>query len=68
MVNAMSKGKVKRLRLTLTRSLIGRLKVHRQCVNGLGLRRPQQSVELDATPENLGMIRKAAFLLKVEEI
>ncbi len=58
----------KRIKLTLIRSLFGRLRVHRQCVNGLGLRRMHQSVEIAATPENMGMVRKAAFMLKVEEV
>ena len=58
----------KRIKLTLVRSLFGRLRVHRQCVNGLGLRRMHQSVEIAATPENMGMVRKAAFMLEVEEV
>jgi len=58
----------KRIKLTLIRSLFGRLRVHRQCVNGLGLRCMHQSVEIAATPENMGMVRKAAFMLKVEEV
>lgn len=58
----------KQLKLTLVRSLFGRLKVHKDCVHGLGLRRPHQSVQVAATPENMGMIRKAAFMLKIEEV
>jgi large subunit ribosomal protein L30 len=58
----------KQIRVTLIKSTFGRLRMHRNCVNGLGLTRMHQSVQLPATPENLGMVRKAAFMLKVEEI
>lgn len=57
-----------RLRLTLVRSIHGQLKQHKNNVNGLGLRKMHQSVEIDATPENLGMVRGSAHMLKVEEI
>jgi len=57
----------KTLRVSLTRSLIGRLRSHKACVQGLGLRRIGQTVEVLDTPENRGMIRKAHYLLAVEE-
>lgn len=57
-----------RIRVTLVRSLAGRIRNHRDCVRGLGLRRIRQSVELDATPAIMGMVNKAAFMLKVENI
>ncbi len=68
MVNTMSNSNDKQIRVTLVRSLFGRLQMHRQCVNGLGLRRMHQSVELTATPEIMGMVRKASFMLKIEEL
>ena len=37
-------------------------------VNGLGLRKPHQSVVIAATPQNMGMVNKAYYLLKVEEV
>jgi large subunit ribosomal protein L30 len=58
----------KQLKLTLIRSPFGRLKMHKDCVRGLGLRRVYQTVEVKATPEILGMVRKAGFMLKVEEV
>lgn len=57
----------KQIKVTLVRSPFGRLKVHRDCVRGLGLRRLQHSVTLNDTPEVRGMINKASFLLRVEE-
>ncbi len=57
----------KSVRVTLVRSLIGRLPRHRACARGLGLRRLRQTVEVEDTPQNRGMIRKVEYLLKVEE-
>ena len=45
----------------------GRLKNHKDCVTGLGLRRIGHSVEVLDTPSNRGMINKANYLLQVEE-
>jgi large subunit ribosomal protein L30 len=56
-----------KLKVTLIKSRHGRLKAHRACVAGLGLRRINQSVVVADTPENRGMINKASYLLRVEE-
>jgi large subunit ribosomal protein L30 len=56
-----------KLKVTLIKSRHGRLKAHRACVAGLGLRRINQSVVVADTPENRGMINKASYLLHVEE-
>ena len=57
----------KSLRITLTRSLHGRLKKHQACARGLGLRRMHQTVEVIDTPENRGMINKISYMLRQEE-
>ena len=57
----------KTVRVTLVRSVNGRLRRHKACVLGLGLRRMHQSVEVEDTPCTRGMIRKVAYLLQVEE-
>jgi large subunit ribosomal protein L30 len=57
----------KRVRVTLVRSLSGRLVRHQACVRGLGLRRLHQSVEVEDTPSVRGMINQVSYLLKVEE-
>ena len=57
-----------KLKVTLVKSTNGRLKNHQACVRGLGLRRMHQSVVVDGTPENRGMINKAYYMLKVEEV
>jgi large subunit ribosomal protein L30 len=56
-----------KLKVTLVRSKHGRLKAHRACVAGLGLRRMHQTVEVVNTPENRGMINKVSYLLRVED-
>lgn len=59
---------IKTLRVTQVRSSNGRLDSHKACLRGLGLRKPHHSVEVQGTPEVLGMISKVSYLLKVEEI
>ncbi len=58
----------KKLRLTLVRSLNGRLKSHKACAAGLGIRKMHQTVEVIDTPENRGMVNKINYMLQVEEI
>lgn len=54
------------LKVTLVKSVIGRIESHRACVRGLGLRRLNHTVEVQDTPANRGMINKVSYLLKVE--
>ncbi|MEE4186518.1 MAG: 50S ribosomal protein L30 [Gammaproteobacteria bacterium] len=56
-----------KLKVTLLKSRYGRLKNHRACVAGLGLRRINHTVVVEDTPENRGMINKVSYLLRVEE-
>ena len=58
----------KKLKVTLVKSRSGRLKSHKACVAGLGLRKIRQSVTVVDTPENRGMIDKVSYLLQVEEV
>jgi len=60
--------KVKKLRVKLVKSQFGRIKKHRACIAGIGLKKINQVVELDATPENLGMVNKIRYLVSVEEL
>ena len=57
----------KQLKVTLTRSTIGRLASHKACARGLGLRRMHHSVMVADTPENRGMINKINYMVQVEE-
>ncbi len=57
----------KMMKVTLVRSIHGRLKSHRACVKGLGLRRMHQSVLVEDTPSTRGMANKVSYMVKVEE-
>ncbi len=58
----------KKLRVTLYKSLNGRLESHKACARGLGLRRIRHTVEVIDTPEIRGMISTIGYLLKVQEL
>jgi large subunit ribosomal protein L30 len=60
-------AKTKEIKVTLVKSKHGRLKNHKACVAGLGLRRMHQTVTVADTPENRGMINRVSYLLSVEE-
>ena len=57
----------KELKVTLVKSKHGRLKSHKACIAGLGLRRIHQTVSVQDTPENRGMIDRVSHLVSVEE-
>ena len=57
----------KTVTVKLVRSPIGALPKHKLCLQGLGLRRMHQSVEVEDTPAVRGMINKVNFLVRVEE-
>ena len=57
----------RKLKVTLVRSMNGRLKKHQACARGLGIRRMHQTVEVLDTPENRGMINKIRYMVNCEE-
>jgi large subunit ribosomal protein L30 len=57
----------KKVKLTLLKSKFGRTPGHAQCASGLGLRNRHQSVVVNDTPENRGMIDKIRYMLQIEE-
>ena len=54
------------VKVTLVRSPIGSLPKHKLCLQGLGLRRMYQTVEVEDTPAVRGMINKISYMLAVE--
>ena len=56
----------KTLKVTLTKSPIGRLKKHKACVAGLGLRRIGHTVEVEDTASVRGMINRVYYMVRVE--
>ncbi len=57
-----------RIRITLIRSPIACLPKHRRTVEALGLRKTGATVEKEASPAVLGMVKTVSYLLDVEEI
>ena len=57
----------KNVRVTWVRSTIGHKAGARGTIRALGLHRLNQTIEIADTPANRGMIRRVAFLLRVEE-
>ncbi len=58
----------KQLKVTLRKSLNGRLQSHKACARGLGIRKIHNPVLVLDTPENRGMINKISYMLEVEEV
>jgi large subunit ribosomal protein L30 len=57
----------KTITIRQVKSAIGRSASHQACLKGLGIRRLHQRVTVNATPENLGMVRKVAYMLVIED-
>jgi large subunit ribosomal protein L30 len=57
----------KKIKVTLMKSPIGRLKTHKACIIGLGLKRIRHTVEVEDTASVRGMINKVSYMLSVEE-
>lgn len=56
------------VKVTLTRSLLGRPEKHRRIAAALGLKRTQRSVLHYQSPTISGMLKKISHLLTVEEV
>jgi len=56
-----------KIKITLVKSLTGRLKAHQACARGLGIKKIHKTVEINDTPENRGMVNKINYLLKIEK-
>jgi large subunit ribosomal protein L30 len=63
----MAQSKNKSIRITQTGSPIRRDKTQRATLVGLGLNKLHKSIEVEATPEVLGQVRKVQHLVRVEE-
>ncbi|RMG82494.1 MAG: 50S ribosomal protein L30 [Bacteroidetes bacterium] len=57
-----------KVRITKIRSVINRPKRQKDTMKALGLNKMHQSVEKEATPQIMGMIKKVSHLIKVEEL
>jgi large subunit ribosomal protein L30 len=59
---------MKKIKITQIRSGIGMPLRQKRTLEALGLKRIRHSVEHDATPQILGMVRKVQHLVTSEEI
>lgn len=57
----------KMMKVTQTRSSIGRLESHKASLRGLGLRRIGHTVEVEDTPSTRGMVNQVYYMVSVEE-
>ena len=54
--------------VTQIKTKIGRPEKQKKTLTALGLKKMSQTVDHEATPQVLGMVKKIAHLLKVEEV
>jgi large subunit ribosomal protein L30 len=59
---------MKKIKITQVKSVIDRSERQKKTMEALGLRKLNNTVELEATPQILGMVRKVNHLVKVEEL
>ncbi len=57
-----------KVRITQIKSKIGSPERQKRTLQALGLNRINATVEVEATPQIMGMIRKVTHLVKVEEV
>jgi large subunit ribosomal protein L30 len=57
-----------KIRVTQVRSLIDRPKKQKATMKALGLRKMNHTIEIEANPQILGMVKKVSHLVKVEEL
>lgn len=58
-------GKIK---VTLVKSAIKKPVRQKRTLEALGLRKLHKTIEVEATPQILGMVQKVLHLVKVEEV
>ena len=59
---------MKKIKITQVKSVIDRPERQKRTMEALGLKKMNASVEVEATPQILGMVRKVNHLVKVEEL
>lgn len=57
-----------KIKITQVRSAIDRPQRQKDTVKALGLKKMNQTVEHEATPQILGMVKKISHLVKVEHV
>jgi len=57
-----------KIKITQVKSVIDRTERQKKTMSALGLNKLHASVEVEATPQILGMVNKVNHLVKVEEV
>ena len=60
-------SKADTITIKLVKSGIGRMKNHKLCIKGLGIKKLNQTVTVLDTPSNRGMINKISDMLEIIE-
>ena len=59
---------MKKIKVTQVKSVIDRSERQKRTMIALGLKKMNASVEVEASPQILGMVEKVNHLIKVEEV
>jgi large subunit ribosomal protein L30 len=59
---------MKKIKVTQVKSTIDRSERQKRTMVALGLKKLNATVEVEATPQILGMVKKVNHLIKVEEL
>ena len=57
-----------KIKITQVKSKIGSNKTQKATIEALGIKKLNQTVEKEVTPQIMGMVRSISHLVKVEEI
>jgi len=57
-----------KIKITQVKSIIDRSERQKRTVQALGLSKMNQSIEVEATPQIIGMVRKVNHLVAIEAI
>jgi large subunit ribosomal protein L30 len=57
---------MKKIKVTLLKSVAGIRRTHRATIRGLGLKKINQSVELADNPAVRGMVEKVSYLVRID--
>ena len=60
-------SKKETIKIKLIKSGIGRMKNHKLCIKGLGFKKLNQSIVIEDSPSNRGMINKISDMVEVIE-
>ena len=67
-INLSTSPEMAKIKVTQVKSGIDRPERQKRTLVALGLRKMHASVEVEATPQILGMVHKVAHLVEVEEV